>query len=77
MKEVHFLERSGWGKIIPLHNRFKVGNSPIIATERIYFSSRNLRFADGKLWTNLGDAVLGASFARKEGLKIGDHIISS
>jgi len=75
--EAQSIDATGLAMTIPLYNRFSVKKNPIIGTTQDYFSLRNLQLFEGQFLTSLGDAVIGASFARDEGLKAGDSIISS
>lgn len=65
------------GTVIPLHTRFTAGDSPLVGTSLHYFEQRKLKVAKGRLFTRLGDCVLGAEIAAGRGLKVGDHVISS
>jgi len=65
------------GTIIPLHARFAAGDSPLVGTSLGYFEQRHLKVSQGRLFTRLGDCVLGAKIAAERGLKVGDHVISS
>lgn len=47
---------------------------PVIGTDGNYFRLRELRLAEGKPLTRLGDAVVGARVAAQLGLKPGDHL---
>jgi len=42
-----------------------------------YFEQRGLKVSHGRLFTRLGDCVLGAGVAAERGLEVGDHVISS
>ncbi len=65
------------GTAIPLHTRFTAGDAPLVGTSLNYFEQRGLEVSDGRLFTRLGDCVLGAEIAARRGLKVGDHVISS
>jgi putative ABC transport system permease protein len=71
------LQATRQGRVIPLHVRFQTGESPIVGTTLSYFEQRELKPAEGRLFTRLGDCVLGAAVAQKRGLGVGDTIISS
>jgi len=77
MLEAHLIEDTGLAKTIPLYTRFKAGKNPIIGTTPDYFTFRQLQMADGKPPSILGEAVVGVTIARKEGLRVGDSILSS
>ncbi len=65
------------GLVVPLHVRFHAGGAPIVGTTLAYFEQRGLEPAEGRLFTRLGDCVIGAEVARARGLGVGDRIISS
>ncbi|MBK1833499.1 ABC transporter permease [Roseibacillus ishigakijimensis] len=65
------------GTVVPLHLRFRAGSAPIVGTSLAYFEQRALTPASGRLFTRLGDCVLGAAVAEKRGLSVGDSLISS
>ena len=65
------------GTVIPLHTRFTAGGSPLVGTSLGYFGQRRLKLSHGRLFTRLGDCVLGADMAAARGLKVGDSVISS
>ena len=65
------------GTAIPLHTRFTAGDSPLVGTSLGYFTERGLEVSNGRLFTRLGDCVIGSEVAEKRGLKVGDTVISS
>jgi len=75
--EARMINETDLANTIPFYNRFTIKDNPIIGTTSDYFSFRNLQVSGGELTIDLGDAVIGASFAQKDGLKVGDSIISS
>jgi len=62
---------------IPMHLRFRARQQPIIGTSLDYFDLRGLDVAEGRQLAVLGDCVVGATAARKLGVTVGDHVISS
>lgn len=71
------VRNTGLAEVIPLHVRFHAQEAPIIGTSLEYFAFRNLTPAQGRLFTRLGDCVVGAHIASARGLKPGDHLFSS
>lgn len=68
---------SGLATAIPLYNRFRVQETPIIGTTLDYFRFRGLELASGRDLAILGEAVLGAAVAERRALSVGDAIVSS
>ncbi|MBT8126479.1 MAG: ABC transporter permease [Gammaproteobacteria bacterium] len=68
---------TGLGYAIPLYVRFLARNYPIVATSIDYFDFRGLAIADGRMFTLLGESVIGADVAEDYGLAPGDSIVSS
>ncbi len=62
---------------IPLHVRFHSQGAPIVGTSLDYFSFRNIRIAEGRMMTRLGDCVVGSKLARERGLHPGGFLYSS
>lgn len=65
------------GTAIPLHTRFTAADSPLVGTSLGYFEERGLEVAEGRLFTRLGDCVIGREVAMERGLGIGDFVIST
>ena len=65
------------GTAVPIHSRFRSGESPIIGTSLEYFKLRGLSVDAGRSITRLGDCVVGARLAQNQKLKPGDTITSS
>lgn len=65
------------GTAIPLHTRFTAADSPLVGTSLGYFEERGLELSGGRLFTRLGDCVIGAEVALERGLEVGDYVISS
>ena len=68
---------SGLALPIPLYVRFKARGVPIVGTNLDYFEFRNLRVAEGRQLTVLGDCVIGAKVAERLNLSPGDTLVSS
>lgn len=62
---------------IPLYIRFKARGFPIVATSIDYFGYRDLKFAQGEMFTFLGECVIGHTVASQLNLTVGDHLVSS
>ncbi|MEQ8770464.1 MAG: FtsX-like permease family protein [Phycisphaerales bacterium] len=61
---------------IPVHARFRARGEPIAAVPFEYFEYRRLVPREGRLVAGLGEAVLGATTARRLGLGPGDDLPS-
>ena len=61
---------------IPLLVRYKAGGQPVVGTTLDYFDFRELEVAQGRPLAVLGEAVLGATAAKRLGLTPGDTLIS-
>jgi len=75
--EMASIHGTGLATVIPLNVRFRVQNQPIVGTTLDYFAFRELGFATGRQMTTLGEAVLGATAARKLGVGVGGTVISA
>ncbi len=65
------------GLPIPLHTAFETGGARIVGTSIDYFEFRGVAPARGRIFGVLGEAVLGARVAERQGLGPGDTVISS
>ena len=74
---VQEVAQSGLAQAIPLYVRFHAQNNPIVGTTLDYFDFRGLRIKAGRQLSRLGDCVVGAQLANRQGIKPGDTIISS
>lgn len=61
---------------IPLHVRFTAADAPVVGTTLDYFEFRGLTVARGRSLALLGEAVLGASAARRIGAAPGDTLVT-
>lgn len=77
MAEVNQIQSSSLAIAIPLHTQFQARTFPIIGTSLDYFDLRQLSVADGRKFSILGEAVLGADVAAALNLKPGDTLVSS
>jgi putative ABC transport system permease protein len=75
--EVGRVESAGFATPIPLYVRFRVRDQAVVGTTLEYMEFRGLRLAEGRPVTILGEAVLGASAARRLGSGVGDHVVTS
>ena len=71
------LMQEGFGTTIPLHSRFRAGQTPIVGTSLAYFDLRKLAITEGRMLTRLGDCVIGSRLAAERNLSPGDKITSS
>ncbi|MGR3494748.1 ABC transporter permease [Citreimonas sp.] len=62
---------------IPLNTMFTARDARVVGTSLDYFTFRDLEVAEGRRFAVLGEAVLGASVARRLGVGPGDTIVSS
>lgn len=76
-RQVDAIRDTGLADAIPLYVRFHAQEAPIIGTEIEYFAFRRLTSVQGRLFTRLGDCVVGAHVASERGLKPGDSLFSS
>jgi putative ABC transport system permease protein len=68
---------TGLADPIPLHIRFAVRKQPVVGTTLDYFGFRGLRVARGRLFSVLGECVLGADAAAALGVGADDKVITS
>jgi len=71
------IDRTGQARVIPLHTGFRVGDFRIVGTTLDYFDHRRLAIAQGRQMAVLGEAVVGATAARKLKVKPGDSLVST
>ncbi|MEL6385058.1 MAG: ABC transporter permease [Cyanobacteria bacterium J06626_18] len=77
MAEANEVQASTFATSIPLHTLFQARNFPIIGTSLDYLDLRDLEVADGRNFSILGEAIVGAEVAATLGLKPGDSLVSS
>ncbi len=68
---------SGLAYAIPLYIRFQARKRAIVGTTIDYFDFRNLQITKGRLFSVLGECVIGAGVAEEYDLAPGDSIVSS
>lgn len=76
-REVSAVNAGGRGLAIPLHLRYETGGKPIVGTTIEYFSFRELKIAEGRPLSMLGECVLGAKAAQQLGKGVGESVIST
>jgi len=77
LREVEAVQESGLANAIPIYARYSAGGSRIVGTSLEYFDFRKLEIHEGRNLLRLGECVVGASVAAKNGVKAGDAIIST
>ena len=77
MAEANAVQTSNFATSIPLHTLFQARNFPIIGTSLDYLDLRELEVAEGRSFSILGEAIVGAEVAATLGLKPGDSLVSS
>jgi putative ABC transport system permease protein len=76
-QEVTRVNQSGLATGIPLHLRFRAGDSRIIGTTTEYFEFRNLSLVTGRPMAMLGECLVGAGAAQTLGVEVGGHVLST
>ncbi|MAA78324.1 MAG: hypothetical protein CL916_03620, partial [Deltaproteobacteria bacterium] len=75
--EVHNnLQSRGDGTSIPLHIHHTASQSPVVGTSLDYFTERNLKIQDGRMFAVIGEVIAGSDVANEFRLEIGDTIRS-
>jgi len=77
MGEVETVWDSGLATPIPLNTAFETNGFRIVGTSLDYFDFRGLMMAEGRGLAILGEAVIGATVARKLDLAVGDTLVSA
>jgi putative ABC transport system permease protein len=77
LREVDAVAETGLADVIPIYARYAAGGYRIVGTTLDYFDFRQLEMAAGRNLLRLGECVVGASVAEKNGLKAGDAVIST
>ncbi len=65
------------GTAIPLYTRFHAQEAPIVGTQLEYFTFRKLTLSQGRMFARLGDCIIGAGLAKRQGLAVDGHVFSS
>ena len=63
---------------VPVHARFTAGGDAVVATDIGYFQRPGivLQIAEGRLFTRMGEAVVGSAVAQRQGLGPGSSVLS-
>ena len=77
MADITALDDTGLAYTVPLYTRFSTGKNRIIGTTLDYLDLRKLRLSKGRMFTILGEAVIGSKVADDLNLTVGDKLISS
>ncbi len=77
LREVEAVQESGLANAIPIYARYSAGGNRIVGTSLEYFDFRKLEIHEGRNLLRLGECVVGATVAAKNGVKAGDAIIST
>jgi len=77
MEYASILDGTGFGYSIPLLTSFKARGFPIVGTSLDYFDFRELNPESGRLFSVVGECVIGSRVASRLGLLPGDSLISS
>ena len=77
MANIQTVDETELGYSIPLYTRFASGQRRIVGTTPDYVDFRQLHLAKGRMFTILGEAVIGAKVAGDLKLAVGDTLISS
>ncbi len=75
--EVKRVRDTNLAMAIPVYNRFKSQEFPIVGTTIDYIDFRSLEIAHGRKMALLGECVIGSDVARSLGLTVGDSLIST
>jgi putative ABC transport system permease protein len=70
------VEETGHAAAIPLFIRYRARGFPVVGTTLDYLSFRNLRVAEGRPLTILGDCLVGWEVSRRLGLGPGDRLLT-
>ncbi len=77
LREIEAVAESGFAQVIPIHARQSAGTHRIVGTTLDYFDFRRLEIEAGRQLLRLGECVVGAAVAEKNGLAPGDAVIST
>ena len=72
------LARDPLATAIPIHSRFTAGGDPVVATDIGYFQRPNVSvpLREGRLFSRMGEAVVGSAAALRHNLAVGGSIFS-
>ena len=77
MAAIEEVQETGLAAPIPLLVSYRARAFPVVGTTLDYFDFRQLEIAEGKMFSLIGQCVLGAEVARKLNLGPGDSITSA
>jgi putative ABC transport system permease protein len=77
MADIQAVDDTELGYSIPLYTRFSAGKRRIVGATPDYIDFRQLRLNQGRMFTILGEAVIGAKVAEDLNLAVGNKLISS
>jgi putative ABC transport system permease protein len=75
--ELERLSDGGLAHVIPIYCRYSARRHPLVGTTLEYFEFRQLRIAEGRMLSLLGECLAGAEVARSWPLQVGDSVIST
>lgn len=71
------LAASGLADVIPIYSRYTAGEYRIVGTTIDYFFFREFVYRSGRAPVRPGECVIGSAVAEKNGISVGDAVISS
>lgn len=74
--EVRRIEATGLAQVIPIHASFRAQGYSIVGSTDAYIKYRGLVIDQGRPLERLGDCLVGATVARKLGIKPGQRLLS-
>ena len=77
MTDIQAVDDTDMAYTIPLYTRFSAGKIRIVGTTLDYLDLRQLQLSEGRMFTVLGEAVIGSKVADELNLAAGDTLISS
>ena len=77
MADIDLIDDTELAYAIPLYTRFSAGKHTIVGTTIDYVDLRKLSLSGGRMFTILGEAVIGSKVADELNLTVGDTLISS
>jgi putative ABC transport system permease protein len=77
MADIQAVDDTDMAYAIPLYTRFSAAKQRIVGTTVDYLDFRRIHLAQGRMFTMLGEAVIGSKVADELNLTVGDTLISS
>jgi putative ABC transport system permease protein len=77
MADIQAVDDTDMAYTIPLYTRYSAGKKRIVGTTLDYVDFRRIHLAQGRMFTILGEAVIGSKVADELNLTLGDTLISS